>query len=128
MGSRTVPIYSKDRKDISKVEAEEQLSFILSVMQASGVPDKELEACITDGQMSVEDKIRFRKVCENFQISIVDDMDGGLKIYVNSGGSDVLVAEWYRPTYTLQTGDSKELTTNLHIHWWTFEEADGKIG
>lgn len=130
MGSRPV---LANREDVRMVEAEEQLNFVLSVLHASGVSEEKLQACLTDGLLaSVENKIAFRKICEKEQISIIDDSDGGVKLYMKSDNQDVLVAEWFKPSYILRTDHSvldrsKKMFIEIHTHWWTvFEENDGK--
>lgn len=124
-------IVLSNRENVKKVEIEEQLNFIFSVMLASGVPEAELDGCLTDGEMTIYNKISFRKLCEKFQISVVDDTDDGVKLYMKSGEEDILVAEWYKPTCILRIDHSipdrsKKIFIEIHTRWWTFEENDGK--
>lgn len=131
MGYRSV---LANREDIRSVEAEEQLNFVLSVLQESGISDEIIETCFTDGQvvLSIDNKIVFRKICEKNQISILDDTDGGVKIYIRSENKDVLIAEWYKPNYILRIDNSildksKRIFVEISTRWWTiFEEHDGK--
>lgn len=129
MGSKTI---LSDREDIKNIEAEEQINFVFSVLQASGVSEDKLEACLTEETLSVKNKIIFRKLCEKEQISIVDNLDGSLKIYMKAEHQDVLVAEWFQPSYTLRIDNSvidrsKRMFVEILFRWWTvFEDDDEK--
>lgn len=130
MGSRSV---LSNREDIKIVEAEEQLNFVFSTLQSSGIADSTLEECFQNGQIiSTENKVIFRKICEKEQISVVDDTDGGIKIYIKVNNHDVLVAEWYKPNYILRMDPSnkdrsKKLFIEICLSWWTvFEENNEK--
>lgn len=125
MGSK---IILTDREETSSFEAKAQLDFILSFLHQSGIPRKKLLPCtVTDNQFfSVENKILLRKICDQEQISIVDDTNGGLKIYIKSDNQNILVAEWYKPIHILQIDPKhKKILVQIHIHWWTiFEEEE----
>jgi hypothetical protein len=122
MGSKLLIIPDNDRIEINSIIAEEQLGFVLSVLLISGIPEQKLEACLTNGEFSlVANKIAFRKLCEKEQISIVDDTTNGLKIYVKSEDKDILIAEWYQPSYNLRI-KARKLFTEIHLRWWMFEE------
>lgn len=129
MGSKTI---LSDREDIKNIEAEEQINFVFSVLQASGVSEDKLEACLTEEILSVKNKIIFRKLCEKEQISIVDNLDGSLKIYMKAEHQDVLVAEWFQPSYTIRIDNSvidrsKRMFVEILFRWWTvFEDDDEK--
>lgn len=127
MGTKLITVAGNDRVETNAIIVEEQLNFILSALLASGISEQKLEVCLTNGEMaSIQNKIAFRKFCEKEQISIVNDTTDGLKIYVKSSDKNVLIAEWYRPSYTLRIR-TKKLFTEIHLRWWTFEENDGKI-
>lgn len=127
MGSKIV---LSNREDVKDIEAEEQINFVFLVLQTSGIPDEKLEECLTEESLSVRNKIIFRKLCEREQISIVDNLDGSLKIYMKSDHQDVLVAEWFRPSYTLRVDNSvvdrsKRIFIEILFSWWTiFEEGN----
>jgi hypothetical protein len=129
MGSE---IFLADREDFRKIEIQEQQNFILSILFSLGLPKEELDNCLVkDKILSVEDKIKLIKLCENFQISIIDDTDGGIKIYVRSDNTEVLVAEWYKSNFILRIDHSminrnKKLFVEIHTKWWSmFEEENG---
>lgn len=129
MGSKTI---LSDREDIKNIEAEEQINFVFSVLQTSGVSEDKLEGCLTEENLSVKNKIIFRKLCEKEQISVVDNLDGSLKIYMKAEHQDVLVAEWFQPSYTLRIDNSvidrsKRMFVEILFRWWTvFEDDDEK--
>lgn len=125
MGSKLIVLPGNDRIQTDNTIAEEQLSFVLSVLLASGVSEQKIESCLTNGELStVKNKIAFRKFCEKEQISIVDDTQGGLKIYVQAGDQEVLMGEWFRPSLTSRIR-SRKLFTEIHLTWWMFEEKNG---
>ncbi len=127
MGSKIV---LSNREDIKSIEAEEQINFVFFVLQNSGIPDERLEECLTEESLSVRNKMIFRKLCEREQISVVDNLDGSLKIYIKSDHQDILIAEWFQPSYTLKvdnsvTDRSKRIFVEIFFRWWTiFEEED----
>lgn len=122
MGSKSIILPGNDRIQTDNTITEEQLGFVLSVLLASGISEQKIESCLTNGELStVQNKIAFRKFCEKEQISIVDDIQGGLKIYVKSGDQDVLMGEWFKPTLISRIR-SRKLFTEIHLKWWMFEE------
>lgn len=122
MGSKSILLPDNDRIQADNVITEEQLGFILSVLLASGIPEQKIESCLTNGELStVQNKIAFRKFCEKEQISIVDDTQGGLKIYVKTGDQEILMGEWFKP-FLISRIRSRKLFTEIHLNWWMFEE------
>lgn len=123
-----------DREDIRTVEAEEQLSFVFSVLESIGIPEEELLACTPeDDGLTVEKKILLRDLCKHFKITLLDDMDRGLKIYVEIAIEDsektqqMLVAEWKKPWFVLKIDSSsidrtKRYYAELHTNWWIMQE------
>lgn len=130
MGSKTILV---DREDTRIVEGEEKYNFIITILLNLGLPEEEIEACYPadDEELSVQNKIKLRKLCDSFQISVIDDMDGGLKIYVTSENEKTLVAEWKKCWFMMKINNeeldrSKKIFAELHTSWWSvFEEENG---
>ena len=81
------------KENARDVEAEQQYEFTAYVLQHLGIPEEELAQCFTEDGFdgfTVEHKIKLRSILQKFNTVIVDDRDGGLKIFVE----DQLVAEW----------------------------------
>jgi len=80
-------------------EIKEQSRFIKSVIETLEVPIE----FNPDEPLTAESKIKFVKSLSAYNISIIDDMDGGLKVYVDAD----LVAEWYKCKYQLKQDRTK---------------------
>ncbi len=111
-------------EDTKAVEGQEQSRFIKSILEALEVPI-EFEP---DELLSVENHQRLRKAFKEFNIHIIDDMDGGVKISIGDG----LIAEWYKSTYKLKKDLSQRdprdrLYLEMAVNFWSiFEEPDGE--
>ena len=86
-------------ENVRKVETEEQSRFIFSVMESLHIPF-EWEP---DKEMTALDKINIKKLLAEYNITIIDDLDGNVKIYV---GMD-LIGEWHKPIYCLREDRSQ---------------------
>lgn len=111
-------------EDTKQVEAQEQSRFIKSITEALGIeldwnPDEEL---------TIEKKQELQSAFKKFNISIVDDADGGLKIYVERD----MIAEWFKCKYKLKQDHSiidrkKQLYLEMNINFWSvFEEENNQ--
>lgn len=112
-----------DREDVQKITSEEQFNFIINILANIGLPEEQLEIFLNQ-EFSVEQKIKFRKLCETFDISVIDDLEGGVKIYVISNHERTMIAEWYKPKYVLRINSeeldrSKKFFVELHTSWWS---------
>lgn len=124
-----------DREDIQKVQQEEQFNFIMAVLIDMGLP---IEEHIPENGLegfTVDHKIKFRHFCNLLGVTVLDDLDGGVKIYVNQEKAPpIMVAEWKKPWVTLKMDPyvldkSKRLYAEISIEAWTvFEEADDGTG
>ena len=113
-------LLNKDDKT-KEIEAQEQARFIKSILEAIDIPIQ----WNPDEPLSINDKIKFRNSLHTYGIHIIDDMDGGLKIFAK----DELVAEWTKAKYKLKEDPSninpnKRLYLEMNIEFWSlFEEA-----
>lgn len=115
-----------DHEDIRKVEAEEQLKFTIDVLSQMGLPD--LELCFPSENpqdLTVENKIFLRKLLQKFNVQIIKDGDGGIKIYVENE----VVAEWKKIFVSFKedfntVDPKKRLFAQIDIDYWTaFENS-----
>ena len=108
-----------------QVEEEEKSLFVKAILENIGIPIQDIW---DDGNdISVQSKIKLRGVLSSYNIAVIDDRDGGLKVYVEKE----MVAEWKKPSYLLKTDHSqvdpkKKFFLEMHTDCWTvFENADG---
>lgn len=106
-------------ENTKEVEAQEQARFVKSVLETLEVP-VDLKS---EEPLSVDDKIKFRKALNNYNINIINDSDGGLKIFVNKD----LIGEWFKCKYILkkdynQIDPSKKLYLEMQVNFWTIFE------
>ena len=84
-----------DRTDnLRDVIVEEQTRFVLSIIEALEIPF-EWDA---NQAFTPFDKIKLRKILGQYNVSVIDDMDGGIKIYLERDK----IAEFQKPTYILK--------------------------
>jgi len=112
-------------ENTKQVEREEQAAFIHSVLTIMGV-DEAIHSAGIDWQgkdMPVDDIIKMRKLLSNYQLEIVNDMDGGVKIFCEQQ----LIAEFKKPTYTLRqdlkaVDPRKKLYVEMKTELWSIFE------
>lgn len=106
---------------IREVETQEQARFIRSLLDALEVPIE----WNPDEQLTVESKIQFKKSLNIYNINVIDDADGGLKVYVNNE----MIGEWIKCKYKLkedpsQLDSNKKLYLEMNVNFWSiFEET-----
>lgn len=116
-----------DREDIRTVEAEEQFNFVRTVLETMGLPTEdcfpEEDTELNQQDITLQHKINLRQLLKKFQVLILDDRDGGIKIFVD----EELVAEWKKSRFELRqdltaVDPRKKLYAVLHIEYWTMFE------
>jgi long-subunit fatty acid transport protein len=106
-----------------KIEREEQGRFVFSVLTAFGLQDN--PTWDWDGrELTTEQQIKMRKLLAAYKFEIVDDMDGGVKIYCEQE----LVGEFKKPHYVLrkdsgQVNPDKKLYLEMKIDTWSVLET-----
>ena len=118
-----------DREDIRKVESEEQYNFVQTILTKMQIP---LDGCFPESNdvqdFTPEYKIALRAVLNKFDVLVIDDRDGGIKIYVE----EELVAEWKKCRYELREDLStvdprKRIYAVMYIDYWTmFEDHESE--
>lgn len=118
-----------DREDLRKVEEEWQLEFVFYVLSNIGVPEEILAECFPadEEELTVEHKIKLRSYMKTFDITIVDDRDHGLTIYVEQ----TLIAKWNKCRFVLKqdymtVDPSKRLYVEIHADMWTIFDEEGQ--
>jgi hypothetical protein len=120
MGQRSIFL---DREDYKKIEEEERDIFIKGVLEAIGIPLKDVWPDIS---LTVEQKIKLRDLLNKLEVEIIDDADRGYKIYHDNE----LLAEWFKPKFILREDKkartlSKRLFYEMVIKTWSvFEEKN----
>lgn len=123
-----------NREDVRNIENEEKQRFVMDVLYQTGLPEEQLEDIFTEESLAQgftpAEKIKLRSICEKFSITIIDDLDGGVKIYCLVSDKLVLMGEWKKCHFVLRTAPGeidpkKRYYTEVHCEWWTtFDKKD----
>jgi hypothetical protein len=78
--------------------------------------------------LSVEQRIKLRSILVNYNIQVLDDLDGNMQIYVEGE----LVGEWRKCTYKLkrdirELDPRKQLYLEMLVDCWTVFEEDQEL-
>ena len=117
-----------DREDVRKTEEQEKFTWTINVISNIGITSDELEIPENVEELSVEFRKNMRALLQKFDVKIVDEHDGNIKIYVE----DNLIAEWHKPQYILRTDlsaiePSKRLFVEMITdHWSVFDGEDNE--
>lgn len=84
---------------VREIEAEEQTRFVISIVEALEVPFE----WNSNEAFSIFDKVRLRKVLGQYNVAVIDDMEGGVKVFLEREK----IAEWKKPTYVLKEDPSQ---------------------
>ena len=90
-----------DREDAGQVENEEKNRWVKEILLNIGI---DLSDVWPDDDITVDQKIKLRKLLAKYDIIILDDGDRGLEIYVD----DDVIARWEKPKFALRT-DIKQI-------------------
>ena len=114
-----------DREDVNIVEEEEHNLFVRSILEGMGVP---LEEVWPEILITFEQKIKLRKLLEKIEIEIINDGDGGCKIYHQK----TKLAEWFKPKFVLRE-DLKAVDFNKKFYyemiiktWSVFDQQENE--
>lgn len=108
-------------------EQEAQYQFSREVLESIGLP---LEDCFPESyelsDFTLNHKVKLREVLSKFGIIVLDDRDGGIKIYHEDDNK--LIAEWKKVKFELREDLSaidprKKLYVAMHVNCWSvFDE------
>jgi len=130
-------IREADRDNFRNVEKEWQWEFVQYVLSNLGIPKDLLDICFPEDMedFSPAHKIELRDILSEYNVSVVDDRDGGIKIYTGEFISKdkpldyLLVGEWKKCKFVYRE-DLTEVDPNLRIYvevhadvWTTFDDG-----
>lgn len=107
-----------------KVEDEEKTKFLKYILEETGLPIQDFWT--SDGSLSIAQRMQLREILSNYDIQVIDSLDGLLQIYMNNE----IVAEFFKPKYTLkmdlrQVDPRKRPYMEMEVSFWSlFEEAE----
>lgn len=114
-------ILLNSNENTRKIEEEEKSRFVKGIIDSMGIP---IEGVWDDAdELSIENKIKLRSILSNYNVGIIDDFDGELKIYVDND----LVGEWKKCEYLLKKDVTardprKQLFIEMKINCWSIFE------
>lgn len=115
-----------DREDAIDIAKEFQYIWIRNVLLETGM---DIEDCFPEGddsnEMSVQQKVKLRKILETNKIEVLDSDSGGINIYFDRE----LIGIWKKPYYILredlsQINPKKKLFTIVKIEYWSIFDDD----
>ncbi len=83
-----------DMEDVRSSIEQEVYCFVVEVLKAAAVP-KELLKFLPDQvtSVSIDNKILLRKILKTYQISVIEDIDGG-RIALQQPGESITLGSW----------------------------------
>jgi len=112
-------------EDTRQVEDEEKARFLRDFLERcfdSSPEVAEQIATIWGGEcfLSAPQKVKLRNILTTYNINVIDDLDGNLKVQIENE----LVAEWFKPSYKLkkepQVKDAaKRIFLEMEINCWS---------
>jgi len=117
------------RDNYRDVEKEWQYEFVYYVLESIGIPEDILSGCFPEEGLeafTIDHKIELRKHMSQFDVTIVDDRDSGIKIFVERD----CVAEWKKCRFVLRE-DRKEVDPSKRLYmeikadvWTIFDDGE----
>ncbi len=93
--------------------------FIRDILEQTGIP---LEEVWKDNiiNFSIEEKIKLRSFLKTYDILIIDDSDGGIKIYLDKE----IIAEWKKCRFELfidqyEVDPKKQICVKIFTNYWS---------
>lgn len=107
-----------DREDVSQVVDSIKFSWVKFILEQTGM---DLEGCFPDDdseERTLDQKSKLRSILKQNKILVIDDHDGGVKIYIDED----LIAEWKKPHFNIkqdlkQIDPKKKLYTEIHLDY-----------
>jgi len=117
------------RHNFRTVEEEWQYEFVYYVLSNIGIPEEILDGCFPEEGIegfTVDHRIELRKHMNTFDVSIIDDRDNGITMYVE----EQLIAQWKKCKFVLredprEVDPAKRIYVEIHADVWTiFDEEE----
>jgi hypothetical protein len=110
-------------ENIQQVIEEEKNRFLYHLFEQMGLPIHEFWDA--NSILTVENKIKLRKILEPEQIQIMNYADGLTQVYIQNK----LIGEWRKPFYKIKRDFSKidkkkQLYLEMHLDFWTIYDED----
>jgi len=114
-----------DRDEVESTIAEEQLTFVFSVLSLCGFSEEDLLSSIPNGkEFSIDNKVAFREFCDKFKI-VVLGINNNIEISFKNDGENTCMAIWYEPEVIMQVdNETKKMFANILFKWWTVFEKE----
>jgi len=116
-----------DREDAHTVVEGVRFSWLRFVLESTGM---NLEGCFPDNDdpnsMTIAQKAQLREILKQNKILLLDDHDGGVRLYIDED----LIAEWRKPRYRLnidhrKLDPKKKSFASIDIEYWSvFDEQE----
>lgn len=108
-------------ENTKQVELEEQGRFVYSILSAFGVPVEDWQG----GELTTEQHIKLRKTLGEYRIEVINDLDGGVKLYCEGE----MIGEFKKPRYVLrkdlkQVDPTKKLYLEMYMSTWSILENE----
>lgn len=116
-----------------QVEEEEKARFLREIL-LSCFADAPLvlaqieEIWNVDGPLLASQKVKLRGILATYDIQVIDDLDGHLKVYLK----DELMAEWFKCIYKLKkdlqvTDPRRRIFLEMEVNYWSIFEEQPEI-
>lgn len=107
-------------EDTRLAEAQEQARFIKTIFEALDLPIE----YNPDEPLTVESKIALKTQLDKYRMNIIDNLDGGIKVYVE----DEVIGEWHKCKYKMkedpaQRDRKKRYYTEMEVFFETIFEG-----
>jgi hypothetical protein len=111
-----------------QVEEEEKTRFLRGILEqcfeGTDVINQIQTIWPEEGLLSVTQKVKLRNILGTYNLQVIDDLDGHMKIYLEND----LIAEWFKCTYKLKRDlkvmDPKHrIYLEMEVNCWSVFDA-----
>ena len=107
-----------------QVEEEEKSRFLRNILdqcfEDTEASNQIAEIWQDEGVLSVQNKIKLRNILAMYHLTVIDDLDGGMKIFLDKE----LIGEWLKSSYRLRrdakvTDPKYKIYLEMNIECWS---------
>jgi len=107
-----------------QIEDEEKSRFIRNIFEqmfdGTDIVNQIQSIWNVDGPLDVTSKVKLRNLLTSYNVNVIDDLDGNLKIFLENE----MVANWSKCTYKLRkdlhvSDPRKRVFLEMHINCWS---------